>query len=1161
MSFTDSQKIAIENKGNTLVMAGAGAGKTRTLVERCIRTIRQSRSAGSLRRMLVVTFTEAAAAEARDRIRQELEKLQKDEPQNGICAQELAALDSAHIKTIHGFCYSLVREHFYMLDLDPAVSVLDAHQASIIASDVLDDLLRNRFSSSDEESEKLRKMAWERFRGWSTPLREAVLELHRFTQTRPRPKEWYAKQIAIFEEERCPGWGKLHSEFIAQWAADWAGYFRQLGHPNLEYCAGILENLGSENRRDSFRILSERNLGKYWDGKKKVFGSRVQSLFDQLEFLQGLEPEDGKPDPMQEDWENCREFGLSLLKLGNEFADSFTAAKKAAGGVDFHDLEQLALRLLATGQNEPTSLALELRERFDQIFVDEYQDINQAQDLIIKSLSKPASIGNTFLVGDVKQSIYSFREADPGLFQGYGKNTLEWKCVSLQDNFRSSEGILNFVNGFFRWLSGKASGVEYDSGAELIFGNAGTRKELAMRPGQIDVELHLIKSEESEERETEETGETPELSGTEQEARLVANRLRELKDSGSEIFCQKEKRNRPVEWSDMVVLLRAISAKAEVYSKAFNEAGIPLHIKRSSFFETREALDLCSLLQILDNPLQDIPLVAVLRSPLVGLNANELGWVRASSREKSFWRALLQFHKSQVNAPGWGKVDRFLKQFYSWRDSKSVASLGQRLEIILADTQYMDWVAFQPRGKERVSNVQHLLGIARSFDEVRNESLYLFLRHIELLQEVAGDIEPPPSATGDCVRLMTIHQSKGLEFPIVAVPDLGKPMNFSDSQKSILLHDRYGLCLKAQVNLSTYPTLPQWLAARESKAKTIAEEMRVLYVALTRAENRLLLFGTAQKNSFDKWQELGIEKPYSQEILRTKSMLDWVGSFLTYKGADWANTSESGETTNVFTMQAGGLPGIKIYTEVEFQQQQFGTEEILFDADLIAQLRAELPFSYAHQSATEEAAKTTVTALRRKEETPDEESKIFLRQGKTDGRDRGLAYHKLFQEIELEGPLDEAGSKQQAERLRKAGVMTDAELKHIDFVAFARFWQSPIGLEILEKRAFVKREVPFTANLDSSALSRLNMNHSLSIPKDDFVVVQGMADLIVLLKKEIWLLDFKTDQIKNGNIDELATTYKPQLNLYAYALSSIYDRPVTRKILYFVSNGTFSEWQ
>ncbi|MGN6387511.1 MAG: UvrD-helicase domain-containing protein, partial [Verrucomicrobiota bacterium] len=230
-------------------MAGAGAGKTRTLVERCIRTIRKSRSAGSLRRMLVVTFTEAAAAEGRERIRQELEKWQKEEPQNGICAQELAALDSANIKTIHGFCYSLVREHFYMLDLDPGVSVLDAHQASIIASDVLDELLRNRFSGKDEESEKLRKMAWERFRGWSTPLREAVLELHRFTQTRPWPKEWYAKQIAIFEQERCPAWGKLHSEFVRGWAADWADYFRHLGHPNLEYCAEILEHLDSENRR------------------------------------------------------------------------------------------------------------------------------------------------------------------------------------------------------------------------------------------------------------------------------------------------------------------------------------------------------------------------------------------------------------------------------------------------------------------------------------------------------------------------------------------------------------------------------------------------------------------------------------------------------------------------------------------------------------------------------------------------------------------------------------------------------------------------------------------------------------------------------------------------------------------------------------------------
>jgi ATP-dependent helicase/nuclease subunit A len=995
MSFTENQLAAITNQGNTLVEAGAGAGKTRTLVERCIEHLRHAREAGALKRMLVVTFTEAAAAEARQRIRTAIEANSAAEPGNLVWEQELALIDSAHIQTLHSFCFALVRENFFDLELDPAVSIMDEQQSAMLFSETLEDLLDEHYAGKHPNSEEVKDFIWRKFRGWDMPLREIIKEIHEFTQTRPQPEKWFREQIANFEAEDCAHWRQWHQDFTRSWCAWWLPFLKDLPaeNTNAHVCAELIAN-ALESGSIRLSELATRDHIECWpSGKKTKHREAFGKFFEELFFLVSLEPNEQCQDPLGDDWRYVRGCTLVLLKLARDFSERFTKAKRAAGMVDFHDLEQYTLKLLVdeTGGG-PTALAVEWRERFEQILVDEYQDINRAQDLIIRCLSRPGAEGNAFLVGDVKQSIYRFRQADPAIFQSYAEKNGDWKIISLQENFRSGETILNFINPLFGWLMRKdLGGVEYDQSAELKFGDREGRKEMRAA-GSPGVELHLLikgqanmEEQETSEGENGDSGEDEEksagglalaeLANAEKEARLVAFRLKQIKDSGMEIFAQKEGKARPARWSDMVVLMRAASTKSETYAKAFDALGIPLHLKRSWFFESAEALDLCSLLHLLDNPSQDIPLVAVLRSPLAGLSANDLARIRSGSTQKPFWRAVGEFYEKKSGCAAWKKLDVFLPRYHRWRNSKTTSSIAQKLETILADTQYLEWVSAQPRGSQRAENIQHLLRIARRFEESRGESLYLFLRYLEEAQNAAGDSEPPAGSAEDAVRLMTIHQSKGLEFPIVAVPDLGKAINFGESKKAVLLDETHGICVKAQPKDKSYPTLPLWICRREERMKSLAEEMRVLYVALTRAENLLLLFGSASgKQVKGRWAELGESKPWPQRFVQTASMLDWIGSYLSWKEPGWAGEAvelaeaEEGAAKTATQGVAAGL-SYTIHLEhpaekqIESEQDSSGPR---IEAEKLRKLRRELAFQYPHEAAVRESAKTTVTALRRK---------------------------------------------------------------------------------------------------------------------------------------------------------------------------------------------------
>ncbi len=1151
MNFTENQLQAINTTGNLLVVAAAGAGKTGTLVERCTRLLLRPNDPVRIREIVVVTFTEAAAAEVRERIRARLEKEAQDDPTNESLQEQLTQIDSAYISTLHSFCFELIRKNVLQLGLDPAVSILEAQQAKVLFLTTLDLLLQEHYEGQHAFSGELKNLIQTHFGGWDKPVRDLVERLHEFTQTRPAPEKWFTETEAFLSREKCPEWHAWYNNIIQEWCKWWLPYLRRLPIKNAQTCASILEEALAKADLNVAAQITARDDTPFWDGRKKEDRMAFGRLFGEAAFLSSLQPEKAGEHPLDEDWKWMRQPLLTLLRFAKQFALRFQEEKLDRGALDFHDLEQFALRLLVDPQTQqPTFLAREWQEKFKAIFVDEYQDINAAQDLILSALSSEMPPGNRFLVGDMKQSIYRFRQADPRIFRSY-LNRSGWQTIHLSENFRSHEGILNFVNPLFTWLMQEdVGGLDYDTESSLKFGGGAERSEMRCVPGEKPpVELHVLVTDEQPEGDKADVDpeeDQPELEEAEQEARLVAGRLRKLKDDGFIIFHQREGRRRPVEWRDMVVLLRAAKNKVETYAKAFAAAGVPLQTKRNASFSTQEVLDLCNLLYILDNPLQDIPLVGALRSPLVGLNDEELASIRIESDAKLFWHALHEFRDAQPLSPAAKKIRKFLELFAKWRDARRCASLAQRLDAILVDTGYGDWLLTQPRGRERCANVQQLLRIARQFDESRGQSLYLFLRHIEELQDAAGDIEPAGAVEENAVRLMTVHQSKGLEFPVVAVADLGKRFNLFDRSNEIVIHEKFGLCskIKPPHTGQRYPSLPHWLARRSDSFEALGEEMRVLYVALTRAQNHLLLFGSTTKNACERWASRASEEPLPPEVCRHQSSLDWIGVFATVKNAGW--TTETQGATNTFTFAFHAQP------------PQFGRQEAPESRRL--SLDSVPEFLYPHQSATRQAAKTSVTALRKKGQDQEEMARLPLRfRIQNDGTERGLAIHTFLEHFRFTAVGSVPALRAEAQRLVEHGFLSVEQRDHIDFDAITAFWNSDTGRELLRYEKQLHRELPFTFKAKTSDLQAVGLGAVLSVPEHEFIMIQGIADLVRITPKEIWLIDFKSDRLDRKEVSAAMARYKPQVQLYGAALSAIYQRPVTRKGIFFLSLKHF-EW-
>jgi len=1306
-SFTQAQREAIAANGNVLVSAGAGTGKTRTVVERCLRLIEEG---CSLENILMVTFTEAAAAEMRARLRKELER-RRDEDivalpvplgsavqweatsqdasgqlnlfDDGLIGraaprapgvalesqkivglvqataraerralpvqdvgdapritvlpldrieEQLALLDTAHISTLHSFCLQLVQDHFHELHLDPQVSVLDEAQSVPLIHAALDGLLDRCYAGQTDFAEAIQKFI-RQHGGSDERVRALVLKLHRYTQSLPSPERWMERELARLEASDPAHWREWLVQGFIDWRDEWSPAARSFADsPHVARCVEAIHKVIAKPALDevaeAMRCIvaaeAERWSGPY---TKKEYRDPIRGFFDDAKFFLSLiELRDGR-DPLAEDWQWLRGPMRALLRLAQEFTAEFTRAKRAQGGVDFADLEQLALQLLVDASGEPTEIARIWQQRFEYVFVDECQDINAAQDAIIRAVSRdvvgqrcpqragegqpmsatsstlpgalstasPYHTGNRFLVGDVKQSIYRFRLADPSIFRRYEE---QW-CVGaggaripLADNFRSREGILNFINPLFAALMRSGiGGVPYDADAQLRFGVPAERVALsAVANPEPRVALHVIHKTSGDDAAAngeddgfvsddstagdEKTDATPveDVLAIEKEARLVAQLIYRLRKERHNVWDEDLGAMRPVQWRDMVVLLRSPSSRVETFAKEFSRAGVPLAAARAGFYSALEVQDLINLLRLLDNFLQDIPLAAVLCSPLVALSPDELAAVRLlganADKRATFVSAVNHFYykapRDGLAAAGSAraKLKQFYESFGRWRTLVRQTSVSHCLEKVLAETHYEALLLAQPRGRERVANVRRLLELARQYDPFQRQGLYRFLRFIDEQQDAELDEEAATVETTDAVRLMSIHKSKGLEFPVVVIACLAAPFNMRDLREDILLNGEFGLCPKIvppHVE-QRYPSLPWWLAKRRETRELLGEEMRLLYVAMTRARDTILLTAfDKSKNAGTRWH-LGPAELDDRAMLKSQSYFGWLRRWLGANSSDlnWANEREG--ASEWLRWELHQESGDEFTRSAAIKRPATAAAESQTGID-IDSLKARLTWKYPFEPATKEPAKTNVSALRRRAAEEDDEARqLFVprhrgrRHGVLTAEEIGTAHHLFMQRAMFERTGSALDLRNQAERLVQEGFLTTAEAASLDYDALLTFWTSEFGRRVVTASHLVHRELPFTARFSIGELRALGFNCA-DVPPDEFAVVQGIVDLALIDDEGIEILDFKTDRVRAGETRERLAAYTPQIRLYAAALRAIYDRPVRRASLHFLATG------
>ena len=1258
MSLTTAQQEAIRARGNVVLSAGAGTGKTRTLVERCLGCLLTESPPVSISEMLLVTFTEAAAAEMRHRIRARLEEELAKTPGDERLLEQLALFDQANIGTLHGFCLKLVRQHFHELQLDPQLAVMPQEEARLVAGETLEEIFKGHYEGQTAESAGVRDMIASYGRDGDGAVRRLVLRLHEYSQTLPDPEGWLRDQQDFFGSAGPAAWEQWLKSKVRDWRRAWMETLGSGEHDNQvgQACLRVLQSLPGDLSREDLGValkeLESACLGCP-RGKTGAWLGPLEEFREDIAFMMSLVPgADG--DPLVEDWEWVRGPMRSLLDLCAAFGRRFAEAKRETGVVDFHDLEQHSLTLLwdrASGQ--PTAVADHWRRQLRYVFVDEYQDINAAQDKIIAMLSREGSAANRFLVGDVKQSIYRFRLANPRIFQGYmqtwangnttpGQTALN-HALPLVENFRTRERLLGFVNSVFELIMRpEVGGIAYDEAARLVFGAPEARAQLgAAAHSEPCAEVHLrLRSRVSGHEEDATASELADLEEASKEARLVGLRLKQLKEESFSVF--DEGTFRPMRWSDAAILLRSPRGKAENYAQEFARLGIPLAISRASFYEGQEIKDFVCLLQCLDNPVQDAPLVAVLRSPFVGMTLEELGRVRLATKG-FFWFAVkrfLQSHKpdapgparavpgnaalstgheppkasvrapankarkqrsrphpaqlelgfgGEPSAPGaavpgepvapveagqaadaassevYAKLEFFLERHARWRRLARQGSLSKCLETVLAETQYDRWLLSQPRGPQRRMNVERLLGLARQFDQFQRQGLFRFLRFLEAQQEADASPDAPESVGEDAVRLMSIHQSKGLEFPIVALGDLGKTFNASDLNQPVILDDQFGLCplVRPPGAAAQYPSVAHWLARGRQHAELLGDELRLLYVALTRARDRLILAGTVSKSKLEKFSEANLGAP-GRWLARAQSYADWLALWFGRNVGANMEDAKRGKAEHVlwwFYEDADLL--LETESEPSGEAAPASTEGV----DWVAML-SRLRWEYPYAGSIREPAKASVSALKKRAllDMEDDVARPAPLQplfGSHSPREKsvglsasevGSAHHTFLEHLDLDLEPSIPALKQELERMVRSAVLDPDSAKSVRLDRVLQFWNSEAGVMIRAQRAKIQRELSFTARFYPDELADLFGIRMVDAGKD-VVVVQGTADLVVMLPSEIWLLDFKTDQIAAEELAERSSFYTGQLGLYAKALSAIHQKPVTHRWLHFLALG------
>jgi ATP-dependent helicase/nuclease subunit A len=1319
-TWTDEQWQAIVRRGgNLLVAAAAGSGKTAVLVERIIRRITEGPAPIDVDRLLVATFTKAAADEMRERIRTALEKRLEDHPHDEHLRRQLAYIHRALITTLHSFCHEVVRRHFRELGLAPDFRIGNEAETALIRRDALEAMFEAEYAERDPDSDFWRLV--ECFGGERSdePLYRLVDGLYEFSRSHPWPDEWLDEQAGRFAGDGGAWFESLRRDVRIELASVLHTLEEALRltqrpggpAPYAETLAAEAQAVGravAAAAQGGWAALHECVHAVSFDKLKSVRGDacdkrlkeQAKALRDQAKqrFARLKEELFGRsPEAYLADLRAAAPLMRELVRLVRRFASVYEQAKRERGVLDFADLEHYCLRVLRAPESTPdrvvpSAAALAYREQFEEVLLDEYQDTNQVQEAIVALISRDSPAGNRFMVGDVKQSIYRFRLADPGLFlhkyrtyvreqametgveegrqgtaplgaadirpadlqagapagrpaavpAGSPESRAEDRPMSpaeglpegiridLARNFRSRKEILDAVNRLFRRLMTESVGeMDYDDAARLIPG-ASFPEPPGRRPEDGFVDVLILDRGAAAPDTTAAEGDAaaqdavapsagdaepgedaPEEDATvaQLEARMIAQQIKRL--MGGEhgmpfMVADKATRGfRPVRYRDIVVLLRATQDWAPVMLEELRLAGIPAYAELSTgYFSAVEVEVMLALLSIIDNPYQDIPLAAVLRSPIAGLTEEEMAAVRAANRAAPyFYDAVVACARAEETSEALrGKLERFLRRLELWRREARQTPVSDLLWRIYRMTGYYETAGAMPGGAQRQANLRALYDRARQYESTSFRGLFRFLRFIERLREQGGDL----GAAGtlgeqeDVVRIMSIHKSKGLEFPVVFVAGLGKRFNLQDLNGPFLMHKELGFGPKLvdEALEIRYPTLANLAIRRRILLETLAEEMRILYVALTRPKEKLILIGTVRDatKAAAKWAVAasGPGPALPDGVLaEARCYLDWIGPAL-IRHPDAAVLRELAEMPPAaaegadgepsrWNIAVGGAEGLaqaaaaRAARDETIMQAVYRLEPVYhLGSDMADEIERRLAWEYPYSRASAMLSKTSVSEMKRRiageEERRGEWEEDaagldqvvadrakrpsfgkrllrrprFLEARRLTAAERGTLYHTVMQHLPFDLPADPAAVRAWIERQAAARRLPTYAAEEVDEDSIAAFLRSELAARI-RASADVRRELPFTFGVPAE---RVYPDADPTVAGET-ILMQGVMDCL-FSEPEGWVLvDYKTDALgPDRDFNRIRERYALQLDLYCEAVGRILKQPVKEAYLY-----------
>lgn len=1170
MNWTSQQQRAIDLRNcDVLLSAAAGAGKTAVLVERILKHISEGTNIDEL---LVVTFTNAAAAEMRSRISSRLDEILKQNPEEqDFFYKQLLLLNKAHICTLHSFCAELLRTHFYYLNINPRFRIADEVEIQIMRSEVMEDMLEKYYEESSDDFIAL----IDAYGGKDDSLvKREIIKLYEFARSIPSLDTWLNDVINKYENaELFLSVVQKHVRVMLNSARTKAERAYQLSQRFGKLCRVVESDLdiinslsvllkddkwdeihNSLDNIEFTRLSKDKEIDLSIYEEIKELRSKYKDIIAELSQKYFIASKAELVDSMQKSYK----YISMLCKLTKNFEKAFFKKKLEKNVLDFNDLERLCLRLLTDNsdvQIAHSKLASTISGKFKEVLVDEYQDINELQDAILNILAMDSNI---FMVGDVKQSIYRFRLADPDLFINKYQNHQgreKFELVIMSDNFRCRKNIINGVNFLFEKIMNfksdiksekENSSIKYGEEEYLQYSASYPKPEQNIKTLDEPIEFHILQVNEQ-------------TDAIEAQACAAAEKIKSL--IAEKYYVWVKERYKPIEYRDIVVIMRSPGSLAEKFVEVFEEYNIPVYVETGKgYFASIEVQTVISLLKVIDNPRQDIPLAAVMRSPIFDFTDEDLARIRLVEKRWDYYNAVVKAAAIE-NDDLKEKLHRFLIKLKEWKKLLRTGDVAKLIWSIYKDTRYLEQVCAMPGGIQKQANLKALYDKAKQYQSTGFRGLYMFLRFLEKMQENRQDLEPAKvlGENQNVVRIMSIHKSKGLEFPVVIFAGLERSFNLTDLNQDILLHKKLGIGIE-YVDIDKkikYPTIAKTAISLELKRETLEEEMRALYVAMTRSREKLVMLSTVK--DFDKklstWRQM--------DVLEAKNFMDWIAPalipFEEKKCSAWQvifNEHEPCQKAekmkqDILMKKLKKMSPVNVDINPTVQQKIFENVKwkYPFRQQTLMPIRINMG-EIKHVLIKRGKIDTANSSIYKKPK--------FIHAKKLLPEEIGTAMHTIMKHVDLKENITYECLQRLLKDLKDKKILMDLEAKSVDITIIIQkvksFFESDIGQRLLkayERDANnVQREVPFTLTFLANEVYK-----DKDIDTDEKILIRGVIDCMWYEQDGWVVLDYKNNYILSSETDDFLVKYMPQLNLYALAVEKILKKKVKAKYLYSFRSG------